>query len=977
MSKPRPHEKVNYVGTHAFTLDRRFSDFRLVGQGSYGVVCSAHDALLSKKIAIKKISPVTKHIDDAKHVLREIRLMRYLGKHENIVTLEDLIIRESADELYIVMELLDSDLHRVLQSKQPLTNNHLKYFFFQLIAGVKYLHDHRIIHRDLKPGNLLVTRDCRLRISDFGLAREKAIALGNVDESAAGEHEPMTEHVITRWYRPPELMLLPDGLYTYAVDMWSCGCILGEMLGRMPMFPGKNFIHQLTLIFDMIGSPHPSEIRHIQNPQACKFLETQMLKNRVSFASVYPAADREALNVMDSLLVFRPEKRATANELLYSSAYLASLTSNAKSASLRFPEISSRDFEFSFERESKITRLQLKSMIQHEVHSFHQEQFGGKENEKEKPRATSRGRVESNPKHQLASPDATRKLQPHAMRPPAAAEAQHQAQPYIAAAAAAAAAAHNPRPPPVNYKEYQHMLIERESKEEDKESADALEQEQQEDEKWLASLYAKAQQSLHQSVLPDPIAAAEMLGHHPQPHPIIPQPHPQPSKLIPGSILRPGFIPEPNASHPIIDRVTEQLQQQLHVAASTSIGERRVTISPPHSPIRPRIPIPLPMGQASPVSSAAAAAAQISTAAAVRKSIIVAKNIPPSKAIANSSSASPARDLVGGGGHPAPEPSTSTIAAGRSYAPLAERQPVNQDTILSHEQPDKDRTIETVNRPSSSSRTRLQDDYEYIADYSTAGEGKADTSRSFTQDNRDRSSSSTRPNRNSYKYHDDDDEEEEDSVYEKERHASSTITRDERDRKHMYSQSQEQAQEQNQKHARSQSRSRSRPVSQQRVEHDDDRSVNSTNTSRHRGRQGEEASQQQEYKYPQLERIALLKKKNLTIARSPKFSKMSWERKAEARAQGQAKAQAENHTNRRQTYDTKTGKGRVMRDHDADDAETVFSGTTVGDHPGKLSRNGSYGISATTRKDPGNITNNSKTALHRSSSAPRQAWKQL
>ena len=147
MQKLRPNERVTYVNNTTFTLDKRFNDFKLIGQGSYGVGCSVFDSVMGKKVAIKKVTPMAKHIDDAKHVLREIRLMRHMGKHENIITLEDLFVREHSDELYIVMELLDSDLHRVLQSKQPLTMNHYRYFFFQLVCGVKFLHDNRIIHR--------------------------------------------------------------------------------------------------------------------------------------------------------------------------------------------------------------------------------------------------------------------------------------------------------------------------------------------------------------------------------------------------------------------------------------------------------------------------------------------------------------------------------------------------------------------------------------------------------------------------------------------------------------------------------------------------------------------------------------------------------------------------------------------------------------------------------------------------------------
>lgn len=105
-------DKVHYLASTTFTIDKKYSDLKAIGKGSYGVVCSALDSTTGRRIAIKKITPMAKHIMDAKHVLREIRLMRHMGKHENIITLEDLIVREAADELYIVMELLDTDLHR-------------------------------------------------------------------------------------------------------------------------------------------------------------------------------------------------------------------------------------------------------------------------------------------------------------------------------------------------------------------------------------------------------------------------------------------------------------------------------------------------------------------------------------------------------------------------------------------------------------------------------------------------------------------------------------------------------------------------------------------------------------------------------------------------------------------------------------------------------------------------------------------------
>ena len=367
-TKLKANEKIHYVAQTTFCLERKYSDLKAIGTGSYGVVCSALDAVTGKKIAIKKITPMAKHITDAKHVLREIRLMRHMGKHENIITMEDLVVRESSDELYIIMELLDTDLHRVIQSKQELTENHFKHFFFQLLCGVKYLHENRIIHRDLKPGNLLVTRDCRLRITDFGLARERPTGKGSDPDDLIDE--PMTEHVVTRWFRPPELMLCPDGLYTYAVDMWSCGCILGEMLGRQPMFPGKNFVHQLQLIFEVIGSPQPSQVAHITNQQARKFLDSQSGKKKKPLQLLYKNASASALAAVDGLLTFEPEDRMTVDEAL-GTAFMRDLVGRG-SPSERYPPTSS-SFEFEFERSSQIDKQQLVTLIQLEANSFRKE----------------------------------------------------------------------------------------------------------------------------------------------------------------------------------------------------------------------------------------------------------------------------------------------------------------------------------------------------------------------------------------------------------------------------------------------------------------------------------------------------------------------------------------------------------------------------------------------------------------------------
>jgi len=364
----------NVCGT-IFKVDKAYQDLKPVGKGSYGIVCSALNVETKENVAIKRVSPISTHVIDAKHVLREIRMMRYLGTHENIITLKDLALRDADDELYIVMELLDSDLHRIIQSKQALSDAHFRFFMHQVLKGLKFLHDHRIIHRDLKPGNLLVTRACELRITDFGLARARPAGKGqNPDESI---EEPMTEHVVTRWYRPPELMLCPDGLYDYAVDMWSVGCIFAELLGRKPLFPGKNFVHQLTLIFDVIGAPRPQEVAHVKSSQAKRFLDSVAAKKKVPFATLFPEASREALSLLNSLLVFEPAHRLTVDQALGHKYFeplrhsvqlqQQQLAADAAQAARPPPKL---DFDF---ETGHLNKGQLKQMIQREVESFRME----------------------------------------------------------------------------------------------------------------------------------------------------------------------------------------------------------------------------------------------------------------------------------------------------------------------------------------------------------------------------------------------------------------------------------------------------------------------------------------------------------------------------------------------------------------------------------------------------------------------------
>jgi len=341
-----------------FNVDARYTFVKALGKGAYGVVCSAKDVKTGNKVALKKICPMAKSVYDAKHTLREIKLLRHCGQHANVITLVDLMVDENLDELYIGMECMDTDLHRIIQSSQKLSISHHKHFMYQLVLGIEFLHSHGILHRDLKPANLLVSKNCDLRISDFGLARRAP--------NATDGKPLMTEHVVTRWYRPPELMLSPDGKYTAAVDVWSIGCIFAELIGRTPLFPGKNFVHQLQLIFDVIGTPHSSETAYIKNSQAIQFLRSLPKKGPVDLATIYPQACKESIDFMSHCMRFTANERITVKQALQHRFF-----DNAplKGKPIHIPRIDETKFNFDFEQKD-LDEKKLRKLIIDEVESF-------------------------------------------------------------------------------------------------------------------------------------------------------------------------------------------------------------------------------------------------------------------------------------------------------------------------------------------------------------------------------------------------------------------------------------------------------------------------------------------------------------------------------------------------------------------------------------------------------------------------------
>jgi len=216
---------------------------RRLGVGAYGEVFLAEDTGKKSQVAVKWIRNFTKDPIFGKRILREVRILAAL-QHENLLRLDDLQPGPGSnfDDLFIIMPSMSIDLHKAITSTMQLSESHAQAFACQILRGLKYLHSAGIVHRDLKPSNILLNADCTLRIADFGLARGRA-----------HDQEELTDYVVTRWYRAPELMLLTTGYYCEAVDLWSVGCIFAEIRMRKPLFKGDNHLDMLRRIGKVLG----------------------------------------------------------------------------------------------------------------------------------------------------------------------------------------------------------------------------------------------------------------------------------------------------------------------------------------------------------------------------------------------------------------------------------------------------------------------------------------------------------------------------------------------------------------------------------------------------------------------------------------------------------------------------------------------------------------------------------------------------
>jgi mitogen-activated protein kinase 1/3 len=200
---------------------------------------------------------------------------------------------------------MGTDLYKIIKSNQDLSEEHYKFIFYQICRAILYLHSANIIHRDIKPSNVLINEDCIIKLCDFGLSR-------NLRD---GEQLSLTEYVVTRYYRAPEVMLCSHQ-YSKSVDIWSIGCTFAEMLSKNYLFPGDNYLTQIKLFIEVLGSPQEEDIEFITNGHAKNYVLNFKNIPKKNMAEIVNCDDSNAVDLLEKMLVFNPGKRITIDEIM-------------------------------------------------------------------------------------------------------------------------------------------------------------------------------------------------------------------------------------------------------------------------------------------------------------------------------------------------------------------------------------------------------------------------------------------------------------------------------------------------------------------------------------------------------------------------------------------------------------------------------------------------------------------------------------
>ncbi|MCO5560601.1 hypothetical protein L7F22_014217 [Adiantum nelumboides] len=289
-------------------LPRRASSFEKIdkiGQGTYSNVYKARDIESGQVVALKKVRFEKMEPESVRFMAREIIILRRLD-HPNVVKLEGLVTSRMSCSLYLVFEFLDHDLAGISATPNiSFTESQVKCYLLQILKGLDHCHKRGVLHRDIKGSNLLLDCEGNLKIADFGLATF----------FRADRKQQLTTRVVTLWYRPPEL-LLGATEYGIGIDLWSVGCILGELFAGRPILPGRTEVEQLHKIFKLCGSPSEEYWNKYKLSHAAIFKPQHPYKRLLT--ETYKHFPQTALDLLDVLLALDPQERGSASRALRS-----------------------------------------------------------------------------------------------------------------------------------------------------------------------------------------------------------------------------------------------------------------------------------------------------------------------------------------------------------------------------------------------------------------------------------------------------------------------------------------------------------------------------------------------------------------------------------------------------------------------------------------------------------------------------------
>ncbi|CAE6971825.1 Mapk3 [Symbiodinium sp. CCMP2592] len=294
-------------GRHTVHADLPHLRFvKVLGSGTYGMVSKYH-SLSGEDVAVKTMQNFASNRVAARRCLREINILKSLH-HSNIVFLKEVVALKEPATVHLVMELMDATLFNVIYSGEELREEYVQFWIYGILLALQYMHGSDVVHRDLKPQNILVNKNCDVKLCDFGLAR------GPWPDHEGSKEEVRTDYVGTRWYRAPEV-LLEAFTHTSSVDIWSLGCVLAELTGRRVLFPGNSSVDQLKQILRVVGTPRREDC--FAQRVSDLFQQPGFVFEKQPWGKLFPLATEQNRSLLDALLQFNPQRRIAARDALH------------------------------------------------------------------------------------------------------------------------------------------------------------------------------------------------------------------------------------------------------------------------------------------------------------------------------------------------------------------------------------------------------------------------------------------------------------------------------------------------------------------------------------------------------------------------------------------------------------------------------------------------------------------------------------